>query len=426
MRSRVEILKQPLVLLAALLVFCLPLSKSAVSVLITIIAATLAFRAALQPGFRRTAGKELLQPLTVPFLLMLGISLIGVLYTERMSDGLAVANKVLTLPLVYLAVTLVLQTAPSEEKKLRNGDAVLFAFLAGVLVLDCIGFLTYLGIVGRKAYVLPLAPLHVHHIWLSNLNALGLYAAASFFLPGSGPVRSRGKAFLVTYCAAATVAIVMSQSRTAWLGVLATAAVLAFLFLQRKKTLAIAGVVVLAGGLLAYQFSPLVKDRVTAARTDISIYASGDTTKETSMGDRFLMWEAALKMFRSNPIGGVGTGDYYATIVSSVRSGSLPERFLKYNQPHNLFLFTLATTGLVGFLALLYLFVRIFRHALPERIAPGIRQQYAFVALATAVHYLIAGLFDSFFNIFVLRYAFAVIMAVTIRHRPENPLITKH
>jgi len=426
MRPIVDIRRYPLLFLTVLLSFCLAWSKSAVSVLLTIIAAALALRAALQPGFRRAAAKELLQPLTVPFLLMLGVSLVGVLYTETMSNGMAVVNKVLTLPLVYMAITVVLRTPPSEEESRRSGDAVLFAFMAGVLVLDVIGFLTFLGLIGQKAYVLPLAPLHVHHIWFSNLNALGLYAAVSFFLDERMKERTSEQAFLAVYAAFSIVAIVMSQSRTAWLGVLATGTVLAVLFSKRKKTLVAAGAAVLLGGLLAYQFSPLVKERIEAARKDVALYASGDVAKETSMGDRFLMWEAALRMFRSHPFGGVGTGDYGVTLESYVRAGSFPVRLLKYNQPHNLFLFTLATTGLAGFLALLYLFSRIFRHALPERAVPGIRQQYAFVALATAVHFLIAGLFDSFFNIFVLRYAFAVMMAVTVRHLSENPLITKH
>jgi O-antigen ligase len=91
-----------------------------------------------------------------------------------------------------------------------------------------------------------------------------------------------------------------------------------------------------------------------------------------------------------------------------------------------MFLFTLATTGLLGFLALLYPFVQTVRHALPARAASGTSGRYGFVALAAAVHYLIAGLFDSFFNIFVLRYAFAIIMAVTVRRDRENPLIKKH
>ena len=420
------VMTQPLLFLVMLLSFSLPLSKSAVSVLLTIIAATLAIRAALQPEFRKAAGRELLQPLTIPFLIFLGISLIGVLYTEKASDGLAIANKVLTLPLVYTAITLVLGTSTSERGQANDADTVLLAFIAGLFVLDIIGFLTFLGVVGQKAYVLPLAPLHVHHIWFSNLSALGLYTAASFFLPGSAPMRPRRKAFLVAYCLAATVAVTMSQSRTAWLGILATGMVMTVLFLQRKRTVVVAFVIIVIAGLMVYQFSPLVRDRIQSARNDIAIYASGDRDTENSLGDRFLMWGAAIRMFRSNPLGGVGTGDYNAVMTSYVRSGSLPDRLLKFNQPHNMFLFTLATTGLLGLAALVYIFVRVFQKALPARREEGAGRQYAFLALAAAVHYLIAGLFDSFFNIFVLRYAFALIMAVTIRRDRENPLITKH
>ncbi len=39
----------------------------------------------------------------------------------------------------------------------------------------------------------------------------------------------------------------------------------------------------------------------------------------------------------------------------------------------------------------------------------------AFLAMATAVHFMIAGFMDSFFNIQILRYSFAFIMGVCIR-----------
>ena len=71
------------------------------------------------------------------------------------------------------------------------------------------------------------------------------------------------------------------------------------------------------------------------------------------------MWKAAVLMFLSNPLIGVGTGNYVPTMTAYVSAGKFPEVLLDYNQPHNIYFFALATNGLLGLAALLYLFYRI-------------------------------------------------------------------
>ncbi len=137
---------------------------------------------------------------------------------------------------------------------------------------------------------------------------------------------------------------------------------------------------------------------------------------------RFLMWKAAIMMFLSNPLVGVGTGGYVPTMASYIASGQFPEFLNQFNQPHNMYLFALATNGLLGLASLLYLFYRILILSLPViRRGQGDRL-FAFLATATAVHYLIAGLTDSFFNIQILRYTFVFIMGVCIR----NSIVSVH
>jgi len=98
-----------------------------------------------------------------------------------------------------------------------------------------------------------------------------------------------------------------------------------------------------------------------------------------------------------------------------VAAGAVPERILGYNQPHNMYLFALATNGLLGLAALLFLFSRVLFLSLPFRdIQPG-QMQFRFLAAAVAVHYLVAGMTDSLFNIFLLRYTFAFLMGVCVR-----------
>ena len=127
------------------------------------------------------------------------------------------------------------------------------------------------------------------------------------------------------------------------------------------------------------------------------------------------MWKASLRMFRSAPLVGVGTGDYIHAMEEFRRLRLLPRYLLDYNQPHNMYVFALATNGVVGCAALLYVFYRSLRYAAANMRASGHGRFYAFLTMAGAVHFLAAGFLDSLFNIQILRYSFAFVMGVCVR-----------
>jgi O-antigen ligase len=408
------------VLIVALLLFSfwLPISKSATTVLLTLVYSYVAVVAAVNREFRQGLVPRLNQPLVIPFLAILGVSMAGLVFTQNLSDGMGLVNKLVSLPLVYLLAAVLPEFADDDERQDAGTETALLAFIAGILILDGIGLLTYGGVIGQKKFQLPLAPLHVHHIWFANLNAVGLYAALSFLL--FGQVRNRPKitALLAGFIVLAVFSILFSTSRTAWLGMLATGVVLSYLMARTKRYFLIAVAVAVAGCLLAYQFSAIFHDRVNGIYQDIAFYAAGETS--SSLGDRLVMWKAALKMFLANPLFGVGTGDYMATMKAFVAEGTVPERILGYNQPHNMYLFALATNGVLGLAALLLLFLRIFKHVLPFRAVDPAHRQLSFLASAVAVHYLVAGMTDSLFNIFILRYTFAFLMGVCVRRSMQT------
>ena len=139
------------------------------------------------------------------------------------------------------------------------------------------------------------------------------------------------------------------------------------------------------------------------------------------MGWRFLMWKASLTMFLSNPLFGIGTGDYVVTMHRYIESGAYPSSLLQFNQPHNMYLFALATNGLLGLAVLLYLFFRIFTSTLSSGNTSAGRKQLSFLAIAVTVHYIVAGMTDSLFNIFILRFSFAFVMGICIRAGSVQP-----
>ena len=127
------------------------------------------------------------------------------------------------------------------------------------------------------------------------------------------------------------------------------------------------------------------------------------------------MWHAALSMARSNPLVGVGTGDFVPELIAMRRARLIPMFLLEFNQPHSIYLFSLATNGIAGLAALLFIFYRCLRSALPVAPPDDTGKLLAYLAIATATHFMIAGFTDSLFNIQVLRYSFAFIMGVCLR-----------
>lgn len=394
--------------------FSLALSKSATNVLMALLYLAALFLVARYQPFRNTVLSNARQPLLFPLALYLSVAVFGLLFTEHPADGLGIVNKIMGLLLAYLMVSVLLDSLDNGKTAYGNAETLLLAFLVGIAVLNVMAFMTYLGLVGHKKFVLPLAPLNVHHIWFSNLNAIGLYASAAFLLYSPRGRTAGGKVFFPVSMVFAVLCILLSISRTAWFGTLLTALIMTYILLNNRKLFFITVAAAAAACGLLYQLSPIVHDRINLIASDIVHFSAGDTA--TSLGERFLMWKAAIMMFLSNPLIGVGTGDYVPTMNSYIASGKIPQDLAQFNQPHNMYLFALATNGLLGLSALLYIFYRSLKFAFPLLKSSSGERLLAFLAVATAVHFMIAGLTDSFFNIQILRYTFAFVMGVCVRN----------
>ena len=398
-----------------LLIFSLSLSlsKTAANVLMTLIYVVSLVLIARYQEYRKNILSSINQPLVIPLLVYLAIAVIGITYTEKFADGIGIANKVAGLFLVYFMTSVVIDTVLDTDERAQLTDNLIMIFIAGVLVLDVIGLLTYVGVFGQRKFSLPVYPLHVHHIWFANINAVAVYAALSYFLFGPERIIAGRKALLRVFLPLAAFSILFSISRTAWLGLIVSGLVLTYLYSGKKRAFFLALSAVAAGCLLAYLFIPLVHDRVNIGITDILQYTEGK--RETSMGWRFLMWKGSFSMFLSSPLFGIGTGDYVVTMHRYIASGAYPESLLQFNQPHNMYLFALATNGLLGLAALMYPFFRIFAIIFSPGGVSSAHNQLSFLAIAVAIHYLVAGMTDSLFNIFILRCTFAFIMGICVR-----------
>lgn len=391
----------------------LPLSKSISSILMLLVYASAAGMITLNAKYRSDLSRALRQPLILPIGLYICVACLGLLFSQDLEEGISIVKQSANLFFVYLMVSVLLDTEQDEEKRDRHRRSLLVALLAGIFVLDVIGLLTYGGIIGNKQYVLPLTPLKMHHIWFGNLNAIGLYGAVSllFTLPRKKTVFHNTALWL--FITINIVSLLLSTSRTAWLGVFFSGVVSLYFLVSRKRTFFLLFALILTAYVLSYFSSQMIQARVDQAYRDIVLFISGDPA--TSLGARFVMWNAAITMFLSNPVFGVGTGDYKSMIDMFVASGEYPAIIGKYNQPHNMYLWSLATNGVLGISALLFLFYKILRHT--AGLAKQARDNRGFLLLAVSltVHFMTAGLTESVLNIHVLICSFAFISGICIR-----------
>ena len=400
----------------------LALSKTAQNVLIALLYLAALSQMLLNRDVRRVLAAHLRQPLVLPLALYIGVALLGVTYSERVADGLGNVNKMVGMALVYF-MTAVLLDALGEERSVTAAEGMLLAFIGGVIVLDVIGLLTYLGVIGDKMYVLPIWPLHVLHIWWANINAVGFYAASLLLLFSDARNDRRKRYMLIFFLPLSILSMLLSLSRTAWFGMLITVIVLSYVLVKNRKYFHVLMVALALTGFAAYGTSHIVQSRINLIFSEISLFFSGQA--QTNIGERFLMWKAAFKMFLSHPFFGVGTGDYVATMNRYMSTGEFPPYLAMFNQPHNMYLFALATNGLIGLGVFLYLFYRSTIYSVRLLPAAGSGRFFGLLGLAVLVHYLVGGMTDSFLNIQMLRYAFAFMMGIVVRSSLARPMVQR-
>ncbi len=229
---------------------------------------------------------------------------------------------------------------------------------------------------------------------------------AAVFAVWDAPKSARNWAWLALVTAATALiaaGLLASWSRGAWFA--AAAAGVAVVALRSRKaalTVLVAGAVVLVAILLGNVTPGAIPEPVMARVRDVpAFFGVGDMLNQEVNDDNFAIierlahWEAAKRMFDSAPLLGVGPGNYAAN-YADFRLLLWPEAL---GHAHNVYLNTLAESGVVGFDAFLLLWIvaalgcwRVVRKTLsPFTAALGIG------VLGVLVHLAIHNLVDNLF-----------------------------
>ncbi|HEY5999250.1 MAG TPA: O-antigen ligase family protein [bacterium] len=181
------------------------------------------------------------------------------------------------------------------------------------------------------------------------------------------------------------VVVVFTFTRGIWIALLAALAILAWVFARRAATaLAVAGALVVAA---------------------LLVVPSSLRTRAVSMTDlgtnveRLLLWETAWNMVRDRPVLGVGIGNFRAAQDAYVRE-AVP-LVMTRTHAHNVWLQVAVERGVLGVLALLWLFLALLgaaRRAVGDRAARRRERALAAGALAAVVGLLLDGLVQNNFG----------------------------
>jgi len=396
--------------------FSLPLSKSINTILMFCIYGYLIILSIKIRSIWQEYIKNIFKyPLTLPILLFIGTNILGLINSDDLLKGIERVKSISNLLLTYVMLSLTLSIIQKEKMKIY----LLFSFITGILFLDFLSIATYFGFISNKKYQIPLSPLNMHHIWFGNLNTLGLYVAISLSMIAKKNNNWIKTLYIILFSIIVLFSIIFSISRTAWIGILGTGFIFVLLIIRDLKTKLIIYLFSISLVISSSLSIPIIHMRLTDAAEDIRLFLSGNV--DTSIGARLLMWKISIKMFLSNPIIGVGTGDYNLFLKDCITKGWPHSFLLHYNQPHNMFLFILATNGIIGLFSFLYIFKKIFSISILQKPI----QAYSILAIMVSTHYIIGGLSESLMNIHMFICCFSFLIGLSLHSSQKQQSYTK-
>lgn len=343
-------------------------------------------------------------PLFVPWMVYLGVCLITALTAYYPSKGFGQLNSDF---LKYVCLSALLM-AVKKEYLSRLSTAYIAA--AAISAVFGIAEVATSAMAGDS----PVARAGV----LMNAVRYGEAMTIAFLLALSRlllPLKEDSARERLLYALAAALifaAVVLSQTRGAWLG-LATGLAVMFAFAagSRKKLSVYIVAILVISTLIAYT-TPPIKSRLAAMispqTTDFAI-----NSPNTGISVRLELWKLGYKMFKAHPVVGVGP-DNVKRVFKKFHPEPFPEEGI-YGTLNNLYVHQAAERGLLGLGALLLLFLTMFVYA--AKLFKAKAGPYALWAVCALPAFYVVNLTEISFQ--HVHTAFAIFMALAFAAATE-------
>lgn len=273
------------------------------------------------------------------------------------------------------------------------------------------------------------------HVRVSNINSFSIIFSSELgFLMGMFSILSihwtqrRSKLILIGQVIAGLCglyAVYLSQTRGAWLAiplfVIISISTLMHTRQARTKMLLYIGIV--ATLLLMFAGTNIVQERIEEARHDITEFTGKDNL-DTSVGVRLQLWNASWTLFKEHPLLGVGKENFSSELHNLQSRGLITEAAAEQYHSHNEALYSMATMGVIGLIALLIVYLVPITYFGRFMFHPDMQiHSAAAMGLCLCSGYMVFGLVDVMFgwnmcNVFY-SVAIALFMAFIVNRNAD-------
>ncbi|QIM69641.1 O-antigen ligase family protein [Basfia succiniciproducens] len=225
---------------------------------------------------------------------------------------------------------------------------------------------------------------------------------------------------------------ILSTARGGWIGV---PFVLCFIFWAYRKYLSrtffvsVISILVVAVGVAVYIPNTKIMKRINAAQHDITSYVDNKRGSDsTSVGARFEMWKSAFLMIKEKPVFGWGIEGVNQMRKEHQKQGIISKYASQFTHAHNQYLDDFSKRGVLGFIALLAVFLvpmRFFRKNLSDRLEVKVVAIFGMVHVISVMFYCFSqGFFShnsgNIFYFFPVILFYAVILNLTAKKSAES------
>jgi len=215
-----------------------------------------------------------------------------------------------------------------------------------------------------------------HYMTTGGLKMIACLITVPFIL--SNEVEKKERIFYLVSFALAFVALIFTNTRSAWLGFIAGLIVISAL--QFRKLFVILVVLIAA----FFIFAP--ERQIERAKSIV------DPTHPNNEG-RLLMWSTGLRMWQDKPLLGFGDIDLY----SSYSHYRTPTDAEPAGHLHNNYIHLLVTTGVVGLCVVLFLFYKVLQteyRIFSRNRSDILTRNIALAGLSVFCGFLVNGIFE--------------------------------
>ena len=386
--------------------FAIPLSTA----LGNIIAILICLIWLLSGDYSKKFSKIIENKFAIASILFFFIHILGMLWTENIAWGLVILKKMSDF-FIYIPIFLTIV-------KKENIPIYIGAFLSSIFITEIISYMILFEFIEpfKNASIKNPTPF-MSSISHGPFMAFSFYIFSRLFIHFSSTFTYRYIFLFLAIITAGSVFLI--ESRAGHVVFFTMLLVLFFQYfglnLKSLKEFSYAAICVL---ILAFNFSPVFKDRVSKAIGEFESYQINKDSENSSVGLRLAFAENSYEIIKENLLIGVGTGDF-PDEYRKVHSKNTPSLVTTTN-PHNMYILVITQLGILGLLFFLYIFYTMYKLSMQNK-----ETLYRDLGVSLLSLYLVINLSDSYllghFTTFMFVYFAAFIFSHNLKEDENCP-----